>query len=340
LPSATYDELLFTPISRVIFPLYCLFWIGVAMIADMIANVAQGLTQPARTVAMIVLGVVASLALAGAARMLGGADAPAAQVSSSWLLAQSLAVFCAVSGLVAAVWPRREESGVVPKRTFPVAVGVAVVLPLAVINYRPATSLAGVLQQGSTSSTPAGVMAIAYRRYVSTFHHGPPTQCIDKVIELLGHKVPDSLCVPPLSVVESVLRAGLSPNSVLLVDPLGAFSPIGFLPVRLAGPMLNGDMVGPYRDWTVAFPNFRDVIVRALEAHSGMPFFAPDENAGERYSDARALGVTHVLASPPERERVMAAARARPDLFKLLLDESGWVLVVMVKPTVPEAAGW
>jgi len=96
-----------------------------------------------------------------------------------------------------------------------------------------------------------------------------------------------------------------------------------------------GEVIGNYRNWDVAFPNFRDVVVRALAAHKGMPFFASDEDAGERYADALALGVTHVLVSPSERGRVVAAVIARPDLFKLLFDESGWVLVEILHGTEP-----
>lgn len=333
---ATYDELLFTPICRIIFPLYCLFWIGIAMIAEMTAALAQKLRQQMQIVGMIPLGIAASLALAATAHVLGGPNHPEPVDAHLSVLAKSLAILCAVSGLTVAFWPHRSEPGAGRKPTLVFAAGLAVLLPLAAIEYS-STSFLGVLKRRDGSASPTGVITLVYQHYLAAYP-ASPTQCIDETTDVLGYKVPDSFCMPPLSVIQSVNRRGLPSSSVLLVDPLGSFSPMGFLPVQLAGPMVRG-IADDYRNWSVAFPKFRDVVARALEVHNGMPFFSPDEDADERFTDARSLGATHVLASPPERERIMAAIGARPDLFKLLLDESGWVLLEIVPRTGPQSTG-
>jgi hypothetical protein len=64
-----------------------------------------------------------------------------------------------------------------------------------------------------------------------------------------------------------------------------------------------------------------------LERFGGMPFFAPEETPEQRYADARALGATLVLADPATHDLAMNAVRARPDLFRILLDQSEWLLL-------------
>jgi hypothetical protein len=206
---------------------------------------------------------------------------------------------------------------------------------LAILAPTPGPSFASVLGTRGISLTPEAVFRDVYARYVAMDLSGRAAGCRPEQVELLNRRIEFQACTPPLEVVER-LRSLLPPDGVLLLNPLTAFLGSGLLPARLAAPL----HVNPW-DWRPHFPRFRPVIQRALDEYQGMPFFAAAESPERRYLDARELGATHVVADPMSREAVLRAVSSRPDLFELLMDQAGWLLIgvrqTTERPLRPEA---
>ena len=305
----TYDELLYTPVRHVIFVLYICWWTSIDAALRSMASEHRYLNWRG---AAVILPAAAAVALAGMARLLG-ADAIPAEV---------LAVATAASGLFALLLPAPGTSRGGERRLVRIAALLAFVLPLGVATAVPATSFAVKLASGDFTLTPASTLAAVYALETPR-SAGPRGSCRPRVTRLLGRNVESPGCAPPLQIVEW-LRAHLSREAVLLVDLLGDFLATGFIATRLAAPVAPDRY---YRNWEVAFPRFRQVLEESLDQNGGMPFFAAGETPEERYLYARALGATHVLVDPARRGAVLKAAGERPDLFRVVLDRSQWLVV-------------
>jgi hypothetical protein len=328
---ATYSELLMSPFSRVAFVVCCLFWIGIAMLARSISALTEKRRPAVWPIVIVVgLGVASSGVLACLAHVLVGGPSSVDQAATGIIPAELLALVCSVLGLIAFIWPNPIKISETSQHHLSIAASLAIIGSLALATFLPATSFLTVLWRGEGYGTRSGAMDAMYRHYAGTSSALAPGTCVDKMIESLGHKVLDRVCMPSPAVIESI-NAVLNPKAILLVDPFGVFAPIGLVRARLAGPVL----LDSYIDWGASFPRYREIVARSLDKHGGAPFFAIDETPDERYADARALGVTHVLASPSERNEVIAAVKMRPDLFEVLLDETGWQLVKIKQAAAP-----
>ena len=319
---ATYDELLYTPICRVTFVLYCLFWMGIAMLAERIILISQKpwcRSPPAGFLVTTGLGGFACLALIGAERSASrpGKPGPECDRLPAGVTGPSLRLIRSGCGAVAA---SADGEQAFSNRLLAFGHGRRIstrhrdTAASHLVSWRP--------MAWRRVSYPAGAMASFYEHYLIVFPAGPG-ECVDEITRFLDHELSEKTCMPPLGVIEAA-AAFLPTSSIVMSDPLGAFSPMGFVPARLAAPF-QPDLY--FRNWETAFPRFRDLAYQTLMTYGGVPFFAAGETPEQRYADARALNATDVLVSPPEREAAILAAAARPDLFKLLLDRSGWVLL-------------
>lgn len=306
----TYDELLNTPVRHVIYVLYCCSWISLGMFLRWI----EARWSRKRVIA---LGVVTAALAAGASHLL------ARYITSS----EPLVLATAVCGLLAAFMPSVRSLQIGEQIDRARRLGVSSVLPsiaaFALLTALPNDALFTNFAKGMAAWTPQAVLREEYRAYLRSRPGSREGECREQTATLFERTIDFATCAPPFAVVES-LYAHLPQSSVLLFNPLGDFAPIGLIPVKLATP--------PnflYRNWESAFPRIANVIGASVRTHGGMPFFSSRAKPEERFSDARALGATHVLVDPGFRSVALATALSRPDLFRVVMDKSHWVLLAV-----------
>jgi hypothetical protein len=308
----SYDELLFTPLRHVIFILYCCFWTAVGLLAGKIA----GLTGTAKSIAA---AVVLGLILAAAAVLFNNRLIPA----------QVIMLATAAAGLFASIYPCRypcrhqvTPSNWKPARVLPSLVLIVTFASLTAVHSH---SFATRLFNRPVALTAEAALSNLYANYLTGVSMGSAGGCQVRQATLLERKLTFQACTPSSEIVQW-LYTRLPKHGILLVNPVGDFLAVGLLPQRLAAPV-RPDLY--FRNWQVAFPQFRNILQENLDSHGGIAFFASEKTPEQRYQDALALSATHVLVEPPAREAVLRVVSARPDLFRVLMDRSQWMLLVL-----------
>jgi hypothetical protein len=309
----TYDELLNTPVRHVIFVLYCCLWIGLGMLLRAIE-----LRWAQNQAVSMTIAVAAAAIAAGLAHIL-------ARVITS---AEFLVLSAAVCGLLAAFLPYRgqpEAAQISPSRSdrLSLSLSLAALIAFALLTAMPRDALLRKFADGLASWTPRAALKNEYRAYLAAQPGSIEGECRDRTATILERTIDFRTCAPPFQVVDS-LQLYLPNDSVLLFDPLGDFAPVGLVPAKLAAPPSFF-----YRNWEVFFLHMAAVIANSVSRYGGTPFFASGEAPEQRYADASALGATHVLADPAARDEALSAARSRPDLFTVVMDQSQWVLLAV-----------
>jgi hypothetical protein len=232
-----------------------------------------------------------------------------------------LVIAVSICGVVTLVPRRKHAEGTPP--VLPLIPSLGALGSFAIFTFMPASALLTALVAEPTGFTPRAVLRIEYESYVR-IQLARENQCHAAKVSLLGREIEFQSCTPPFGVVDW-LHENVPQDGVLLLNPLGGFGSTGLVPVRVAVP----PRFVFYRNWEKAFPRVRQVIGCSLDRFGGMPFFASGETPEQRYADARALDATLVLADPSAHGVALTAARARPDLFGVLMDQSEWVLLAI-----------
>jgi hypothetical protein len=332
----TYDELFFVPVRHIIFVMYCCSCIAFGGLLSSVRGVKpgqplvslDGLTLryhwPFSSGLATVLAVAAAAALAMAARMLGQEwGQPPWALKGGLVPAEILVIGLSICGLSTLIPSRtRAEPPDAGGPALPLIPSLAALGTLALLTVMPRSSLPGMVIAGPVGLTPHQVLRIEFNSYIQAQPGAREGECHSAKAKLLGREIQYQSCVPPLRLVEW-LADNAPHNGVLLLNPLGVFISTGLVPMRVAAP----PSFQYFRSWEEAFPRLRQVMECTLERFGGMPFFAPEETPEQRYADARALGATLVLADPATHDLAKNAVRARPDLFRILLDQSEWLLL-------------
>jgi len=132
-------------------------------------------------------------------------------------------------------------------------------------------------------------------------------------------------CVPSSRLVRWLLNR-VGPDAIMMINPANAYQAI---------PLFRGRLVAPsplktLRGWADVLPEVRRAVADAWDRHGGMPIFNDVENAESRFVTLNRLGATHLLVDPMFYDPVMNAVRDRPDLFRVVYDESDWAVVALI----------
>lgn len=220
-----------------------------------------------------------------------------------------------------------------------VVVAVGLVLPAAVFTAKPHESPIHKALREPTPLVAGDVIGQYYPRFAqpvlgaradgieskSICRRAPATEPSDKNFHVPGDGAGLVLwCVPSAGLVRWLLEH-VGPDAIMMINPANAYQAIPFFPGRLVVP----SPLKTLRGWADVLPEVRRAVAGARDRHGGMPIFNGVESAESKFATLNRLSATHLLVDPMYYDPVMNAVRKRPDLFRVVYEESDWAIVAL-----------